>query len=217
MSHSRAYAVYLNIFRELPKYRHFTISSSEVNEEDFEKILRAKHIIQIDATYDALERVNIFNYVPREGRRVAIFITARDAPQIKTSDSARRWINQLSSNEKIDEVIIVHEEDALGSSALKRLETIRDFKEYVEVYPFNSFLFVVPQHVQVPPHHFATKQEVAALVHQHIDTGRHLLHILTTDPPCIWIGARPGDIIRIDRISESTLIAAGYRVVRLPE
>jgi DNA-directed RNA polymerase subunit H (RpoH/RPB5) len=75
------------------------------------------------------------------------------------------------------------------------------------------FSMEVPAHSLVPPHRVATEEEKAELAAEYVFKGNMQL-ILAGDAMAIWIGARPGDIVLIDRFSETAGRSLGVRLCK---
>jgi DNA-directed RNA polymerase subunit H len=81
-------------------------------------------------------------------------------------------------------------------------------------YAFHYSIFVtdVPAHVYVPPHHLASPEDLAGLEFSYTSADA-LPRIWDNDPPAFWLGARPGDIVRIERDSLTAGVAPEFRLV----
>jgi len=64
----------------------------------------------------------------------------------------------------------------------------------------------------VPRQEIATGEDLAMLKAEYID-WRTLPKILAADPACVWLGAEPGQLIKIWRLSETAGITIAYRLV----
>lgn len=83
---------------------------------------------------------------------------------------------------------------------------------FYNAYPYRNFVMEIPAHVSVAPHRLVDPEEEAALLAR-LHRGS-LPVIFHNDPPVVWLGARPGQIVRIDAPSHTAGFAVTYRLVR---
>lgn len=90
----------------------------------------------------------------------------------------------------------------------KTKKTIRRKKVEDEVPPFK-----VSTHFLIPKHELLTKQEEQQVLQRYHSSPSQLPYILVTDPIAKEIGAKPGDLVRISRRSETAGSSTYYRYV----
>ncbi|MEM0116850.1 MAG: DNA-directed RNA polymerase subunit H [Conexivisphaerales archaeon] len=73
--------------------------------------------------------------------------------------------------------------------------------------------FKVSKHIFVPKHEIVPKEEVPKILAKYNATPEQLPYILTTDPNVVELGAKPGDVIKITRKSETAGETEYYRLV----
>ncbi len=69
------------------------------------------------------------------------------------------------------------------------------------------------QHKLVPKHEIINKEEEKKIFDKYDIIPEQLPKILNTDPACIYIGAKPGQIIKVTRKSQTANEAIAYRLV----
>ena len=84
-------------------------------------------------------------------------------------------------------------------------------KPYYSIFPYHNFSFSVPKCKILFPHILMTKEEVSDLLQKERINFKDLPVILTNDVNIIWNGGRPGQVVRINRYSESALESTYYR------
>lgn len=95
---------------------------------------------------------------------------------------------------------------------LTRLREERPRNFYIESRTYTVFAAEHPRHVMVPPHIVPPQSEVdrwCALMHV---TPRQFQRIRQDDPQAVWLGLRPGMVVKIQRISETAGEAPAWRL-----
>lgn len=73
--------------------------------------------------------------------------------------------------------------------------------------------FKVTDHIYVPKHEILSEEEAREVLKRYNVRPEQLPYILSSDPVVQEIGAKPGDIIKITRKSETAGISVYYRLV----
>ena len=73
--------------------------------------------------------------------------------------------------------------------------------------------FDIMRHTLVPQHTIISKEEAKELFEKYDMTTDQLPKIIDTDPVVVFIGAKPGQIIKIVRKSHTAKEAVAYRLV----
>ena len=84
---------------------------------------------------------------------------------------------------------------------------------YIEHYKYLMFAIVMPKCDIIPVHTIVSDQEVEELCKSTYIRKDRLPSIYANDTGVVWIGARPGDVVRVERKSEAVGKAIGYRIV----
>lgn len=74
------------------------------------------------------------------------------------------------------------------------------------------FKFDVLQHEFVPRHEILTEEEIEEVLEQYDISLEQLPRILNTDPGALSVRARPGEVLKITRKSETAGEAVAYRL-----
>ncbi len=78
---------------------------------------------------------------------------------------------------------------------------------------FKEFNFNLFEHELVPRHEILTSTEVKDLLEEYHIKHYQLPYIRASDPVVKWIGAKPGDILRITRKSLTAGVSLAYKYV----
>lgn len=86
------------------------------------------------------------------------------------------------------------------------------FNNFVQIYGIENFLFNVSKHSIVPKHEIIFTNEINKIKeHYNIEDVNNLPTIRREDPQSKYIGAKPGDIVKITRPSISNINSVLYR------
>jgi DNA-directed RNA polymerase subunit H len=72
----------------------------------------------------------------------------------------------------------------------------------------------IPKHELVPEHQLMSLEETAEFLRFQSKELADFSQIRHNDPQMLWIGGRPGQLVRIIRPSEATCLSMAYRAVR---
>lgn len=109
----------------------------------------------------------------------------------------------------VGEIIIIAPESMIKKK--HPLETMQEFRKknlgtLYNIYPYYIFASVVPEQPIVPKHEVMNPLEAQQFLNKFYFKRSQLGKIFTkSDPAAIWCGARPGDYVRIWRVSETAV------------
>ena len=72
---------------------------------------------------------------------------------------------------------------------------------------------LVPDHIYVPKHEIISKQEAEDVLKKYNCKPTELPLIFVTDPAILGLGVKPGDMIKITRVSPTAGTSLYYRYV----
>ena len=72
---------------------------------------------------------------------------------------------------------------------------------------------LVPDHIYVPKHEIISKQEAEDVLKKYNCKPTELPLIFVTDPAIMGLGVKPGDVIKITRVSKTAGTSLYYRYV----
>ena len=132
--------------------------------------------------------------------------------------------DDVTKNDKLDEFFLIVNKEYFGrknfDDIVKELYNkqkggldLEGELPYYSVLPYHNFSFSVPKCKILYPHILMSKEDVDELLQKERINFRDLPSILTSDVNIIWLGARVGQVVRIDRYSESALESIYYRRV----
>lgn len=177
-------------------------------------------------------RLDAVREAPR-GRRdwVVVLVLAPGGKHANHSPDLRRLLESLDVEKpakegRLDEVIVVAEPEFFDKKNMTDVIAARqaaaggnDYDPagahpYYSAHSYRVFSCCVPASEAVPPHRTMTAAEVAALLAaERLADVKGLPAIPAADPPVIWLGARPGQVVEIERDSQSACRALYWRRV----
>ncbi|MCK4967646.1 MAG: hypothetical protein KAS12_01210 [Candidatus Aenigmarchaeota archaeon] len=199
------YKIYRNIYKLLAS-RKCTILNPILEERDFFKTIDANGVIIIDAKRQNDELV-----------KVALF--KDDSRYLGSLQDFRKFIKVIQK--PIPESIIIfrppitdgpskYKNNAWTGSYLKHF----DENIYVEAFDYRKIIANFPEHVFWVEQEIASKVKIEEFLELTKKDITSLESIYVDDTAVVWLGARPGDVIRVLRPSEASGMAIAYRLVK---
>jgi DNA-directed RNA polymerase subunit H len=74
---------------------------------------------------------------------------------------------------------------------------------YIYPYTYNYFIIALPECTSSIKHEIASNAEIDFMCNRLLIDPTNLPKIYNDDPQCVWIGAKPGDIVKISGYSET--------------
>lgn len=71
----------------------------------------------------------------------------------------------------------------------------------------------ITRHIYVPKHEVLSSEEAQEVLKGYNATAKEFPYILSSDPVVRRIGGKPGDIVKVTRITETAGVTAYYRYV----
>jgi DNA-directed RNA polymerase subunit H (RpoH/RPB5) len=206
------------IVNDFSRYRNLDVSPPD--ETKVLKDMETLGYLRIDAT----------RKVPRGDRtHVIILILDENKKYSHNSPELKKLManvdnEEVSKNNTLDEVILV---------VSSIFETKKNLLDVVKMYqtrevkgadltgraPFYTLIYYrnikrcIPEHVGVPKHILLTPQEAQEFCDRQYKTPKDFPLIPYTDPQILWIGGRPGQMVKIVRDSEATCNYFAYRTI----
>lgn len=204
------YEIYKNL-SEFLTYRNVSHKNIQLSEEDFTRRLAQYECIVMKGTRD-----------DKYGKRpfYVILIAPGSAYSAKTPSFKTMVSNNILADDMNNKAeIVIISERPLTNFIKKQIHVYKVSKPgiWIEHHEYDKFSIVVPKHIEVPHHSIMTEEEIQKVCDHNYAQKEKFPRILSMDPPVVWLGARPGDVIKIIRTSEAVGHSIGYRyVVRAP-
>lgn len=197
---SLQWEVYSNM-AQLIKYRRATTNHKFLDQETFLRMLGHSGYIVIECS--------------RDRRALYIVIIAPGSTISSKSADFKKMMDKLDfrANETNNEVLVISETPL--SNFIKK--TFPVYKKqypnlYYEDHIYRKFVVVAPEHPAVPKHEVMTADEITELCQRYHTTRDKFPRLLHTDTMAVWLGVRPGDMVRIYRVCPNMGEQIVYRV-----
>jgi DNA-directed RNA polymerase subunit H (RpoH/RPB5) len=207
------------------KYRDMTPSSRDGNKAP--PVLTDDRIIS-DMEHFAYVRIDARRNAPRGDRSRVVFIILDPIGKYANhSPDLRKLLSGVESESVskilLDEIIVVASDAFFKKKALT--DVIISYQQksvggvdasgnspFYSAHPFYNFVTVVPEHVRVPYHRIISSDEMHAIKAYGRISRSMLPVMLNIDAMAIWIGAREGDVVEIQRETNTGYMYAYRRV-----
>lgn len=224
------YSIYEHLHIFASKYRKYDIKTDKLDINTFKKKIQLEQYVTIE-----VEQTNIPKYYvtcQSEDARasenatkhmITIALISPDSKYIKSASECRTILIKLTKNDHdymkaINDHIIqrslfmITRDDIKG--LISKTKSIVAWVNTIENYQHMTFIMEIPRGPHCSKHEILTEEEVKQeLVANFIDCTEHIPLIADSDPQCIWIGAKPGNIVRIIRCSSNSGYSIEYRKV----
>ena len=203
------YEIYKNLF-EFLKHRNVDHQNQQFTEYAFTKTFAQYEYIIMKGSRD-----------DKYGKRpFYVILIAPGSTYGTKTPSFKKLMNSISSDDMSNKAeIVIISENPLTNFIKNQIRTYRISRPglWIEHHEYFKFSIVIPNHIEVPPHSIMSEEEVAQFCRDNYTQKDKLASIYVNDSPVVWLGARPGDVIKIVRSSEAVGKAIGYRhVIRAP-
>lgn len=178
------YIVYTNLFNLL-SYRGFTSLSNLSERPKFIESLTKNTFIEVKA-----ER-------KKTGDKLSIFMFATDSRHLKGKTAVEKFINKHI----VTDCILITETNQPHANIKALVISKPDVHVEVGVYDFLIFNF--PTHVSFTKYERVTDEEEQKFKQLEHKKLTRLPRGYTSDMCIFWMGARPGDVIKCDRLSDT--------------
>lgn len=214
------YNIYKNI-HVFYSYRNLTsIDSLITNEELNASIQRNKYII-LKAIHqdDIAEKKKVEEMILSKSKKidtdVRVYYTIILYPNtdFDSKRSEFKKILNLVTYPKSDVFII--SSSKIGTHMQKFINKLNEVQEEQKIYSYEYPLFktIVPEYSLAPKYKILSKDEIKKQLESVYINIQSLPKILDTDPQMIWIGAKEGQVVQYEYLSEVTIYNIGYAIV----
>lgn len=211
--------IYKNINKMLA-YRGVTLKDKVLSESEITQQLQHYEYIQIQGERELRNSDYVVNErITDKGKiDITILMIAPGSKYATITQFFKQLIATVIQKGKIPKNgldLMIVSENVLTVHLLKQIKMMRRQYPglYIEHYNYNKFIIEFPKHQLVQPHEIANMEEVNEYCDNNYLTIDRFPKIFTNDTPVVWIGAKPGEVVKVTRLSENAGEAIAYRFV----
>jgi DNA-directed RNA polymerase subunit H (RpoH/RPB5) len=203
------FSVYRNIY-ELLRFRNYQIRSPQQEKDEFIEYVNKNEYIIIES----IQTSGI-----RKDKLAKTILFKQNCKFLSSSGEFKKIIRHINKDEP-ESLLLIREpipEKPFGHKAnpwsnffIKHLSE----KMFVESFDYRKFIINMPLHICWVPQEIMDDTEIKQFLEENRKNVTALHGICRDDTSVIWLGARPGDIIKVRRPSESSGEAIVYRQVK---
>lgn len=213
--------IYNNIFKFIESNRLIPINEKITNDTEFYNKINTDKYISITTVYNNLNEeefdnikdiINSKKNIDTIDVKITYLLLLHiDSEYNSKTPIFKSLINSFKCNNCN---IIVISNNPLSTHVNKQIVELSTDTKKIFNYTYDIFKIILYNHILCSPHRILTDEECDELLNKNLKKKKsNLPKIKISDPQVIWIGAKIGDIIRIDRDSEITGKSIYYRVV----
>jgi DNA-directed RNA polymerase subunit H (RpoH/RPB5) len=200
--------VYANLLLALDRRGVKVAKECQISNDEIVRKINSEDVIAITGTRGAED--------PRGAAIVLCFLIPGDSKYLRTGDFRKLIqikVRATSTAKPPTYEIIIVSEGGLSTHVRKQIEVFKTElpNVVIEEHPHKIFLMDITKHASVPEHSLADDAEVDEFCATYCLTRDRFQKILTTDPQAVWLGVRPGMVVKIVRPSETAGYAVAYR------
>jgi len=202
--------VYTNLLKMF-EYRDIKLTSERLDSDTLAQRLSHYYFVIITGTRPSTD--------PRE-HHITVVLLAPNSNFASKSGEFKRLLSKIkivegdSNNIMFVAKPVDNTAEPLTKYIEKKLVVYRaeNPNVYVETRPYFIFEIEVPRHVLVPLHVVMSATEVDDLCTIYSTSKEYFPRISVNDSMAVWLGLRPGDVVKICRPSETAGTAIAYRM-----
>lgn len=211
---SKEWIVYNNIIGEngFFHYRNVEHDGKILSREEFNETLRRNKFIYIHSKVNNKFLSDEYDHL--HIKPIHIILLSSLNTNITKSAYLVGLVNKLNAmlikqkKTKDYEVIFINRNNPKKNVIV----SLKKYKWYM--YSYTRFAIKFPLCTQYAKHTILNKKETDKLLERLSYKNKSVLPKITKDDTAIiWIGAKPGDVIQVERHSENTLFTIDYRIV----
>lgn len=195
----RDYNRYRNVLEFIRDWQHFETKHAEMRYDDFRKQMQSFHYINFDC------------YDNKYEQPVNIILFSDNNAYVQNNADMKKLLSKIIKPNQKHRIILITKEPL---SIYHKKSIAKEKVAIIDAYRHEIFDFVVPKSNASALHRILSNEEILNITNNELFCNVvNLPKILDTDPQCIWIGAKPGDVLEITLNTEISGNCIRYHLV----
>lgn len=186
---------------KVQKYKYIVMRS--ISKHDADHLEKIKNLLK-DDKFDELKDTNV---------RIYYLIILYPNTDYNSKRPEFKKILSLVPYKNSDIMIVT--KDKIGKHMLKFIYKLNETSASQKIYVYEYALFktIIPEYSLAPKYTILSKDEIEKELSQFHIQPNNLSRVLESDPQMVWIGAKVGQVVKYEYLSEVTIKSIGYSVV----
>lgn len=177
------YNRYVNVLEFIKQWRHFETKHITMKMDEFRKQMQAFHYINFDC------------FDPKYDQAVNILLFNENNVYVQNNADMKKLLSKIIKEGKKQRIMLITKEPL---SIYHKKSIAKEKNVTIDSFRHEIFDLIIPKSNASSPHRILSGEEISEITnHVLFCNVVNLPKILDTDPQCIWIGARPGDVLEV--------------------
>jgi DNA-directed RNA polymerase subunit H (RpoH/RPB5) len=197
------YTRYKNVLEFIKKWQKFQTKHEEMKSDIFRAQMQISHYIHFEC------------FDPKYEQIVNVLLFSENNIYVQNNADMKKLLSNIINVGKRRRIILITK-NSLTIYHKKSIakEIAKDNSIIIDAYRHEIFDFIVPLSNASAIHRILSKEEIDNITnHELFCNVVNLPKILDTDPQCVWIGAKPGDVLEIIMETEISGNCVRYHLV----
>ena len=161
---------------------------------------------------DCIGELNSDNMIVIRSDNVVIALTKYGSKYSTLLAESKKRIKELCDSDGITELLYICDVSYTGLKTNTSLNLIhkiiqeikQEFKKvWLQIRSYQTFQYIIPDCIDVPEHRIVPLEDAEEMLKKEYKKKSSILQIYEWDNPVVWLGARSGDFVEVDRYTPS--------------
>ncbi len=195
----RDYVRYKNVIEFITEWQKFETKHREMPHNEFRKQMQSFHYIVFEC------------YDPKYEQLVHIFLFSENNIYVQANADMKKLLSKFIKTDRKQRIILITNEVL---SVYHKKSIAKEKNVIIDAYKHEIFDFILPRANSSSPHRILSGEEISNITNNELFCHVvNLPKIFDTDPQCVWIGAKPGDVLEITMNTDISGNCVRYHLV----